>query len=291
MKSEYTGAVKIIVERSREGIWTVSVFRLDQNLVTRTSGSDSELFNPAWFVLYYRYSSSRDRLLWLDDITVEGNFYEDIEVPAVTACEASGRNSLEISFSEQPVAELMVPGNFLLNDRQNKPVSVTKISGLTYKVEFADLLNNKLINVLIINNICDYSGNCARNIQVSFTPVRVETGDVIISEIMADPLPEVYLPGKKYIEISNRTLYSFNLKNWKLSSEGQNTIFPETILGPSDIIIVCLSQDTSFFKKYGRVKGLKGFPSLTGGEGILCLSDSSGILISWCGIFCRDVRK
>ncbi|MCX6255061.1 MAG: lamin tail domain-containing protein, partial [Bacteroidia bacterium] len=274
-----TGTVKIIVERSQEGYWTVSVYRLNENLIGTSSGTDSEIFSPAWFGIYYKYSSTRDRLLWLDDISIEGNFFEDHEAPVVTSCEASGKNSVEVTFNEEPGTEVLVPGNFSLNTGENKSISVIKKKSLTYLVEFANALNNKSMNNLIISMICDNSGNCAQNIQIPFTLVWAETGDVIISEIMADPLPEVSLPGKEYLEIINRTEYSFNLKNWKLSSEGQNILFPVTTIQPSGIMIICSSQDTSFFTNYGRVMGLKQFPSLTDGGKILCLSDSSGNLI------------
>jgi len=61
---------------------------------------------------------------------------------------------------------------------------------------------------------------------LEFIPAWAETGDVIISEIMADPLPQVSLPAREYIEITNRTQYPFNLKDWKLSTESQSTLFP-----------------------------------------------------------------
>ncbi|MEI6049928.1 MAG: lamin tail domain-containing protein [Bacteroidota bacterium] len=271
--------VKIIVERSQEGNWTVSVYRLNGNLIGTNYGTDSELFSPAWFGICYKYSSSCDRLLWLDDISIEGNFFKDTEAPAMVGCRASGRNTVEITLSEEPANDIMITENFSLNGGENRPVSVKKKMSLIYIIEFADEFINKSLNTLIINKICDRQGNCTANIQMPFTPVWTETGDVVISEIMADPLPEVSLPGKEYLEITNRTGYSFNLKNWKLSSEGQNVMFPETNLKPSGIIILCSSQDTSFFAKYGSVTGLKQFPSLTDGGRIICLSDSSGNLI------------
>ncbi|MEI8225553.1 MAG: lamin tail domain-containing protein [Bacteroidota bacterium] len=274
-----TNAVKIIVEKSQEGNWSVSVYRLNGNLISTASGANSELFSPGWFGVYYRYSSTRDRLLWIDDISIEGNFYEDNEAPVVTGCEVSGKNAVEITLDKEPANELMLPGNFSLNAGENRSIYITKKKELTYKIEFADMLINKSLNTLTINKLCDKSGNCTSNIQVPFTPVWAEAGDVIISEIMADPSPEVSLPGKEYLEITNRTEYSFNLAYWKLSSESQNALFPETIINPSDIIIICSLQDTSFFTKYGRVTGLKQFPTLTDGGRILCLSDSSGNLI------------
>jgi hypothetical protein len=96
---------------------------------------------------------------------------------------------------------------------------------------------------------------------------------------MADPLPEVSLPGKEYLEILNRSGYSFNLKNWKLKSADQSYPFNETIIKPGEIMILCLSADVPLFEKYGRVTGLKQFPSLTDGGKIICLTDSSGTFI------------
>jgi hypothetical protein len=114
---------------------------------------------------------------------------------------------------------------------------------------------------------------------MAFTPVWAVTGDVIISEIMADPAPEVSLPGKEYLEITNRTGYSFNLKNWKLSAGDQNFPFPEANLPASCIAILCISQDTSLFRRFGKVIGLKQFPSLTDAGRLLFITDSAGKLI------------
>jgi hypothetical protein len=76
--------------------------------VIAVSGTDSELFSPAWFGIYYKYSSTCDRLLWLDDVKIEGNFYEDNEAPVVTSCETSGMNSVEITLNEEPANERVI---------------------------------------------------------------------------------------------------------------------------------------------------------------------------------------
>ena len=273
------GVVKISVERSRSGDWNVSVSSLTGIIIGTASGTDNELFSQGWFGIYYRYSSTRDRLLWLDDISIEGNFYEDNEAPFVSKCEISGKNSLIITLNEEPANGIMVEDNFSLNTGDNKSISVIKYNNLTWKVEFSDVFTNKSLNNLIIKQICDNSANCSQNIQVGFTPVWAETGDVAITEIMADPLPEVSLPGKEYIEITNRTEYSYNLKNWKLFTEAQYTLFPEMTIQPSGILILCAIQDTLAFTKFGNVTGVKQFPSLTDGGRLIYLTDSSGTLI------------
>ncbi|MGC1389600.1 MAG: lamin tail domain-containing protein [Bacteroidales bacterium] len=274
-----TDAAKINVERSQEGNWTISVYSLNDNLIGMASSADAELFNPAWFGIYYKYSSTRDRLLWVDDISIEGNFYADNEAPVITGCNASGKYAAELSFDEEPADRTMVPENFSLNVPENKAVSVIKINNLIYRVVFSEMLTNRTLNNFIINNICDNSGNCAQNVQIGFTPAWAETGDVIISEIMADPVPEVSLPGKDYIEITNRTEYAFNLKNWKLSTGNRSIPFPETTIRPSGILIICALQDTMLFAKYGGVIGMKQFPSLTLGGELIYISDSSGTFI------------
>jgi Lamin Tail Domain/CHU_C Type IX secretion signal domain len=272
-------AVKITVERMQDGNWIVSVSTINEILIGTTSGTDNELFSCAWFGIYYRYSSTRDRLLWLDDINIEGTFYEDNEAPVISRCEPTGKNSLEITLDEEPDKGVMVPENISLNAEENKPVAVVNLNNLTYNIEFAGEFMNKSLNSLIFKKICDVSGNCSSDIRKDFTPVWAERGDVVISEIMADPLPEVSLPGREYIEITNGTGYSFNLKNWRLSTTGQSTLFPATNIAPSGIIILCSLQDTLSFQKFGRVIGMKQFPALTDGGKIVYISDSTGNLI------------
>jgi hypothetical protein len=271
--------VKIFVERSQEGLWTLQVFNTNGDLLVNDSGKDPELFSFAWFGIYYRYTSTCDRLLWLDDIIIEGVFHEDNEAPFVVNCNVLGKNSIEIQLNEEPAADFNDPGNFSLAGGDNSPSRVFGEGTLTYILEFESELNNKSENTLLIDHLCDNSGNCSFNTQVPFESIWAEPGDVIISEIMADPVPEVSLPGKEYIELTNRTGFSFNMKDWNLVIGGQSVIIPDFNIGPSEIVIICSLQDTSLFSEFGRVLGLRQFPPLTDGGKIIYLADSYGNLI------------
>ncbi len=271
--------VKILILRTPEGNWTVTVTTISGDLIGTSYGIDDELFSQGWFGVYYRYSSTRDCLLWLDNIAIEGIFHEDHEAPVLTKCESSGKKSVVITLNEEPEEGIMIPENISLNAEDNRPVSVEMENALVYNIEFNQKLNNRTVNILKFNKLCDNSGNCSQNVKKEFTPVWAETGDIVISEIMADPLPEVSLPGKEYIEITNRTGHPFNLKNWRLSTAGQYTLFPERFIPPYGIIILCNSSDTLLLKKYGTVIGMKQFPSLTDGGRLVYLCDSTGNII------------
>lgn len=269
--------VKIIVERTLNGNWTLTVNSKSGNLISTGSGIDNELFGAGWFGIFYRYSSTRDRLLWIDDIDIQGKIYEDTSAPVITGCVATGLNSVSVRLNEEP-ASGMSARNISLNNG-NSAVSVIKKDNLTYLIEFTEKILNKSMNSLIINNICDLAGNCSSDIKYDFTPSWAETGDVVISEIMADPTPEVSLPGKEYLEITNRTEYPVNLKNWSLSTESQEALFPDATLPSLGICVACSCADTALFKRFGRVIGLKQFPSLTDAGRILWISDSTGSFI------------
>jgi hypothetical protein len=272
-------AAHITVERTPAGRWTISVNRLNGSLIGTVSAVDSELFNHSWFGVFYRYTSSQDRNLWLDDVNINGIFYEDKEAPSVTDCVVTGCKSLDITLNEEPTSDFISIGNFNLDMAGNSCVSVSIKKPLTYSVVFSNPFVNKVQNSLIINSICDKNGNCRYESMNHFTPVWAETGDIIISEIMADPLPEVYLPGCEYFEIENRTGYTFNLKSWSLLSDDQNVVFPDKSIGPYEIKIVCDGDDSLKFKKYGDVVSPDKFISLTDDGRVLCLIDSSGNFI------------
>jgi hypothetical protein len=272
-------AARIIVERSPAGEWNVTVKRMNGELMAHESGTDSELFPAIWFGILYKYTSTKDRLLWFDDLVIDGIFYEDNEAPVITGYRITGKNSLEIIFNEEPSAELMVPENFSLNIPENKPGYIKCLSSLVYYLEFSGSFVNKKSNILIMSKICDLRANCNHNLQLPFTPIWAERADVVISEIMADPLPVVSLPGREYIEITNRTEFTFNLVSWVLKCGNYKALLPGILIAPSEIIILCAVTDTSLYTRYGKTAGLRQFPVLADGGALICLSDSSGHLI------------
>ncbi|MGD0582230.1 MAG: lamin tail domain-containing protein [Bacteroidales bacterium] len=272
-------AVKIVVERDVSGEWKISLSSLSGPFSRSTSCIDPELFSPRWFGIFYRYTSTRDRLLWIDDISIEGVFADPAVPPGITKVKTAGESLVEVFFDADISPLSAVPSNFSCEPAGNKAVNVEIESQSSMKIDFQEIFPNKASCRLIAKNICDLDSVCAENITFDFTPARAEPGDVVISEIMADPSPPVSLPAKEYLELSNTSGFAFSVNGWKLVSEGDNALFPGSVIGPGQIVIICSQSDTALFSKYGVNIGLKSFPSLTDDGKCLILTDNSGNMI------------
>ncbi|MBI5008853.1 MAG: hypothetical protein HZB98_04235 [Bacteroidia bacterium] len=150
---------------------------------------------------------------------------------------------------------------------------------MQFKIEFADEFINKQLNALIIRSLCDKAGNCRKDTSIRFTPVWAETGDIIITEIMADPLPAVSLPSREYFEIKNRSSFLIKPQQWKLIAGDQVYTLPAFNMEPGEKRIITSAEDTLVFREFGKTTGLRQFPSLTDGGKLLCIYDTAGILI------------
>jgi len=104
-----------------------------------------------------------------------------------------------------------------------------------------------------------------------------ERYDVLITEIFADPLPVVGLPGSEYIELKNRSGRIINLDKWRLT-DGSSTaqISGTQLLQPDSQVIVCSRSQASDFTGWGRVIGVSSFPSLDNGNDQLVLLSPEG---------------
>lgn len=276
-------AAKVMVSRNTAGVWDISVFDPEDRKLGSGTGSDDELFSAQWLVISYSYTASCDRLLWMDDIEVTGKFYRDTVPPDVAESRLIDQNTLDIILDEEPAGEVLLPENFSLMPGPVHPSRVSLSTSTTISLEFEDKFINKTTCVLMIGSLCDKKGNCRNETRISFLPVWAEEADIIISEIMADPSPAVSLPENEYLELYNRTRYGFNLEKWTIVSGNRETVLPGIELKAGSYLIICAPEDTSCFKQFGNVLGVKPFPSLTNAGSIITVTDSQGNLIHGVG--------
>ena len=122
-----------------------------------------------------------------------------------------------------------------------------------------------------ISNVKDCSGNSIINDQqLRFKttqlppPIleRIDTARILISEIFADPSPEIGLPLVEFIELYNPGSQPVDLDKWVISDASTKSIITNTIISPGEYLILCPLADTLSFKQYGKTKGISPWPSL-----------------------------
>ncbi|HYM94980.1 MAG TPA: lamin tail domain-containing protein, partial [Chitinophagaceae bacterium] len=104
--------------------------------------------------------------------------------------------------------------------------------------------------------------------------------DVVIDEIMADPTPQVGLPGNEWLELKNTTTSPINLQNWRLGdATGQSGPMPNFILQPDSFVIVSSASAAPAMSAFGTTLSVTSFPSLDNTGDQLFLKDANGKII------------
>jgi hypothetical protein len=135
---------------------------------------------------------------------------------------------------------------------------------------------------------CDYTATRSNlfyfdDIRIAGKPVppgaRPAYKDVIISEIMADPTPEVRLPDAEFVEIHNRSAKTFNLGGWILTDGTTRATLPAATLPAGGYAIITGAAVANAFTAYGPIAATQTFPSLNnaGDKIVLRMADSTVI--------------
>jgi len=97
-----------------------------------------------------------------------------------------------------------------------------------------------------------------------------EVLQLLITEIMADPDPQVLLPAAEYIEVFNRGSSALNIKGWKITIGSREAQLPDEQIMPGEYAIICGMDISEQFINYGRVIAVKTMPAILN-SGQLCL--------------------
>jgi hypothetical protein len=272
----------IEVTRSSSGNWEIKYNSAGDfsSLTSIGTGSDNTYTLAEYFGIYYLYTSSADRKLWLDDIEITGEIFVDDNPPFIDTLEVLSSNSLSLGFSETLDSALAVNiSNYSIDNGIGNPDSV-KIDELKKSVDvyFTPLLINKTYYNIDIKKLEDRYGNVIIDTNLNFLYYNPEKFDVIINEIMADPTPEVNLPNYEYVEIKNNTEFDIDLSGWKIRIGSVDKDLPSYILDSAGYAIVCKDDDIVNFDVYGETLGISSLGINDEGKSIVILDKSDNII-------------
>lgn len=242
------GVASVVVTRSAGGLWEMMVSIEGEDSLFSASGECTDWFEVSLLGLCYRYTSTRDKLLWLDNLSVEGVFITDSDPPLLRDAWFESSVSLMVVTDEPLSGVSLQPENYMLGDQRVHPCAVDAAGSAT-RLLFNDSFKNRVSHNLVIGSLCDVKGNCSGEVDTVIALSLPEWGDIVITELMPDPEPVVDLPPCEYIEIYNRSESHFRDIHLSLTAGSGVTTIPLECFSPGEYIVIpgtgCQWDDTS----------------------------------------------
>ncbi|MFN8887161.1 MAG: lamin tail domain-containing protein [Cyclobacteriaceae bacterium] len=213
---------------------------------------------------------------FFDDFVI-GPLQLDKTPPKLLSANAVSPSQLDLVFDEAlEISSAEAIANYSVDQNIGSAISAQLHSDQkTVRVTFAKNFPNGIQSQLLISGVKDLLGNTIASQTQSFLyfqPVATLPKDIRITEIFADPSPQIGLPDAEYIEIYNRSAHPIDMNGWELSDGSSAATFPPQIILPNEYCIITSTSSISKFSGYGRTIGLSNFPTLNNDGDALTLS-------------------
>lgn len=206
------------------------------------------------------------------------NSQPDNVAPLINTINVVDATNLQLVFNERMNIASLLGATVSL--QPSIPIASTlNLDADTLQVLLQSPLLNGTAYTLTISGARDCSGNLLTGNPYSFSFYTPQPLDVLISEFFPDPSPTIGLPEKEFIELYNKTNIPINLSGFTISDGTAPIALPNTTIDADGFVIVCLQNDTSLFKPFGKVAPVKSFPSLNNTSDNIVLRDKKGNII------------
>jgi hypothetical protein len=214
----------IEVTRSNSGDWEIEYNPMGDfgSLNSIGTGNDNTYILAEYFGIYYVYTSSADRKLWLDDIEINGEIFVDDDPPFVDSVYVQSYKNLKVGFNEKVDSVIAVnPVNYTIDGGIGNPDSISvdesyRNAELFFNQKFTD---NHLYSI-DIQTIEDLNGNVIKDTSINF-----------IYEYIKPLNLEVISSNKLQIQFSRKvdTTSAKDPTNYSLDNGSGNPILAEVV--------------------------------------------------------------
>jgi hypothetical protein len=220
---------------------------------------------------------------FIDDVYA-GEIVLDSEPPVLQQLEVLSNFELLLEFNEKLLASSAQNKTHYSasNNLGNPSSAVLQPDKKSVKLDYSQTFQNGVTNVLTVSGVQDLLGNTVAQSNQSFfffQPSPIHVKDIILTEIYADPSPQVGLPDAEYIELYNRSSNPVNLSGWKFSDGSSTSTLASQIILPGHYLILSSTSNSSLFTGFGNTLGASNFPTLNNSGEALTLKSSDGLLI------------
>ncbi|MCB0770000.1 MAG: lamin tail domain-containing protein [Flavobacteriales bacterium] len=170
----------------------------------------------------------------------------DTQAPSLVAVQIPDNMTLVLVFSEAMDAGSLVGGNYSISPSISTG-DVTPVGTNSASVTLLEQLDVGTVYTVVVTDVSDCPGNLiGANNSASFAlPEPVEAGDVVINEVLYDPIG----PGSDMVELYNRSAKVLSLAGWKLANVSDGVVGTPlvittnaTLLLPGEFVLLCEDQ-------------------------------------------------
>lgn len=273
--------LRVKVIRDESGNWSLYADTLGgTNFHLQTSGFDDEHNEAKYFGIQCRYTSTRSQSFFFDDFYA-GDFIFDTIAPEIDTLIVLDARRLELRFTKVIDPEIaIVLSNYSVDHNVANAVHADlQLDLKTLILTFEEVFTPRVQSRLLIENVSDPLGNTMKTIELTFVYYEPEWHDIVISEIMPNPIPSAGLPEREFVELYNRTEFYIPIKGWTFSNDSRAAVFPDIIMEPGSYLIVCPNTAVPLFETYGKVCGLSNWLGLKIRSDELTIRDQNGYVI------------
>ncbi len=281
-----TVALNIKVTKNQSNIWELFVDPLlDNSFISEGTIVDGSYFYSAYFGLNCVYTLTQSDKFFFDNVMIAGDVFTDDAAPVADSLRVFGDSALVVYFNEplESNSALNVQ-NYFIDHNIGTPGSVLLENGKTVNLQLDDLLMESGTYYLTIHGVKDVFGNSADGSIYPFTysaPFNPGFGDLIITEIMADPSPEVDLPLWEYLEVYNPHDEPITFSGLKLIVGSDTAKIPTIPMDVGEYLILCQSAAATDLGRYGKTVIIPGWPTLNNdGESIQLINAKDQLVFS-----------
>lgn len=205
----------------------------------------------------------------------------DTDPPFVTGFEQAQPDVIRIFFNEIMDGQSLIDAQYTLNQGIAVTEAVPRFDFMAVNLELSAPLEIGVTYTLTIDGPADCSGNVlapATVVEILFGD-KPQMGELIISEIMADPTPVVGLPAQEYFELFNASDKVLDVQGCDLS--GRPFIFPRLVM-PGEYLMCVSSSAVDDFQDFPDAYVMQGMSLtfLTNGGRELTLTNQDGDLVN-----------
>ncbi len=270
--------------------------------------SDSVAYTPEWYDNEIKrqggwtleridyQSKCRINLNWMASINPEGGTpgkVNSVNIPNydlipfyADSIRRSSDSTLNVYFNKPPDSSTLSAEQFRLTAEQAYTIkSIRNISRLSLSIGFKEKFKAGSDFRLSLQALRDCGGKLiSGNAEFHFrmpeapkpAPERKDTAKIYITEIFADPSPEIGLPLVEFIEIFNPGNDTIDLNDWSINDPQTKSILKKALLLPKEYLILCPLADTLQYNSFGKLLGLNPWPSLNNSSDQIVLKSFKG---------------